>query len=262
MKFEDNAAPLASAFLAAGRLPFTPVQLMDAEEAVLKALDYRLASLPTAKTFLRRLAAVAPLGSEHYLLASYLIEASLLEWHLAEQPGSVVAAAAVVTAARLLGGGGPLPAWLGAELLAYHPHQLEEIGQVQLSLFVHLAAAARCGNPYAATEKYIQDNTYPQGSVPLPLRVPPGLLLGQGAAPTPSRTAAAPPPRPPPLAAGAVARELEAQQVVCMGGATGDGLQQVPVMAPACVSGFHQQQQQAPKALSADPMVLDYDMCF
>jgi hypothetical protein len=254
-KYEDNSAPAASAFLAAGQLPFSPSQLLDAEEAVLKALDYRLASMPTAKTFLRRLAALVPLGSELYLLASYLCETCLLEWHLSEQPGSVVAAAAVVTAARLLGGGAPVPGWLGELLVPYHPSQLEEVGQIQLSLYVHLASAAACGNPYACTSKYLQDGTFPQGTVPLPLRVPAGLVVGP-----PRPPAAAPQPHPPPLAAGAVACQL-AGQMVCPGSSAEEGLQQVPVMAPGCVPEYLQQQQQAPKVLPADPMLLDYEMC-
>ncbi|WIA28421.1 hypothetical protein OEZ86_010967 [Tetradesmus obliquus] len=140
-KFEHCVVPPAVHFLAAAQADFTSPAarrlLVDMEAVILKALDYRVCTSPTSKTFLRTTfiqmqaqlqqqhagllgkqqhsssssstssaaaAAAGQIDPRLYFCASYLAEMSLLESKLAPFPPSQVAAAAFATANLLVPG--------------------------------------------------------------------------------------------------------------------------------------------------------------
>lgn len=125
----------------------------------MQAIDYRLASVTTTKTFLRRLMfeicslgnpnAAPPLDDKLYFLTSYLAEASLLEYGLLAFLPSRVAAASFALAHVLLAR--PLSEEALTRLTGYCPADLSApVGWLRQ---VH-SVLAQAGGRYAVTVKY------------------------------------------------------------------------------------------------------------
>lgn len=101
-KYEEKYPPTVSDFCEITDNTYTKAQLIQTEEHVLKTLSYEL-TVPTAKTFLRRLLQVCSPDRETHMLANYLTELSLLDYGMLEFVPSVVAASAVFLTNVLLG---------------------------------------------------------------------------------------------------------------------------------------------------------------
>ncbi|KAI8470857.1 MAG: cyclin-like protein [Monoraphidium minutum] len=168
---------------------------LEMEADLLTAVDYRLASITTAKTFLRRIMfdlgeleakAGSKVDEALYFLTSYLVECSLLEYGLLSAPPSRVAGAALVLAHALLGrplGAARLEALTGcaaAELTA----PLRWLRQVH-------AVLSQAGGLYAVTVKYQSPEMARVAAVPAILGLADGRLAA--AAPPPPAAPAAPP---------------------------------------------------------------------
>ncbi|KAF6261779.1 hypothetical protein COO60DRAFT_1678890 [Scenedesmus sp. NREL 46B-D3] len=146
-----------------GAVPAAKQLLVVLEQAVLSAVDFRLASIITSKAFkhciMQRLGgslAAAQLSCEQldqlYCMVSYLSEAALLEYQLLPVQPSRIAAAAYGFAHVLLGI--PLHA---ATLQQLTQHSAEEVArpmEYMCALHATLSMALQLGRPYAVTVKY------------------------------------------------------------------------------------------------------------
>jgi hypothetical protein len=171
-KYEQCTIPASRFFsqLILGRngVPLGPVPaakqlLVVLEQAVLSAVDFRLASILTPKAFkhciMQRLCgspAAAQLSCKQldqlYCMVSYLSEVALLEYQLLPVQPSMLAAAAYGYAHVLLG----IPLAVEA-LQQLTQHSAEEIArpmEYMCALHATLSTALKLGRPYAVTVKY------------------------------------------------------------------------------------------------------------
>lgn len=158
-KYEHCTVPTLDTFsrgLLRGSFSNDAIIAMEVE--LLKTVDYRIASVTTAKTFLRRVmhdlgAVEASRGScvdeMLYFLTSYLAEVSLLEYSLLSFLPSRVAATAFALAHTLLGR--PVGADALKALTGYRPEDLAE--PMWWLHHVH-TVLAQAGSLYAITVKY------------------------------------------------------------------------------------------------------------
>lgn len=100
-KYEEIYPPNVADFCYITDNTYAKEQLIEMEEVVLKALDYQL-TVPTAKTFLRRLLQVCNPDELLHFLSNYLTELSLLDYSMLAFLPSLVAAAGVYLANMIL----------------------------------------------------------------------------------------------------------------------------------------------------------------
>jgi cyclin A len=171
-KYEQSTIPASRFFsqlilgrngVPLGAVPAAQQLLVVLEQGVLSAVEFRLASIITAKAFkhciMQRLCgstAAAQLSCKQldqlYCMVSYLSEVALLEYQLLPVQPSKLAAAAFGYAHVILGI--PLS---GETLQQLTQHSAEEIAQpmeYMCALHATLSTALRLGRPYAVTVKY------------------------------------------------------------------------------------------------------------
>lgn len=100
-KYEEIYPPTVSDFCYITDNTYDKSELIEMEEIVLKTLDYQL-TVPTAKTFLRRLLQVCNPDEYLHYLSNYLTELSLLDYGMLRFLPSLIAAAAVYLANLML----------------------------------------------------------------------------------------------------------------------------------------------------------------
>jgi cyclin A len=170
-KYEQSTIPASRFFsqlilgrngVPLGAVPAAQQLLVVLEQAVLSAVEFRLASIVTAKAFkhciMQRLCgsrAAAQLSCKQldqlYCTVSYLSEVALLEYQLLPVRPSMLAAAAFGYAHVVLG----IP--LSVESLQQLTHTAEEVAlpmKYMCALHATLSTALQLGRPYAVTVKY------------------------------------------------------------------------------------------------------------
>jgi len=98
-KYEDIYPPEVKEFLLATENAYTRRQLLEMEVCVLNALEFKLTA-PSAWRFLERFVIETPLTDRNRHLAEYLLELSLVEYHMLRYKASLQAAAATLIALR------------------------------------------------------------------------------------------------------------------------------------------------------------------
>ncbi|GAX81523.1 hypothetical protein CEUSTIGMA_g8951.t1 [Chlamydomonas eustigma] len=100
-KYEEIYPPNVADFCYITDNTYSREQMIQMEEVVLKRLSYEL-TVPTAKTFLRRLLQVCNPDEHLHFLSNYLTELSLLDYSMLEFTPSVIAAAGIFLANLML----------------------------------------------------------------------------------------------------------------------------------------------------------------
>ena len=152
-KYEEIYPPEAKDFLHATDFAYSRKQLKLAEVELLNALDFAVTK-PTAWHFLERFAACGGLSASSKLLAEYLCELALVEYHMLRYKASLQAAAATYVAIRIQ----RKEAHWGVEMAAitgYSEQDLRECVRDQLVLF----QAAPKHTLTAVREKYSRPQT-------------------------------------------------------------------------------------------------------
>lgn len=98
-KYEDIYPPEVKEFLLATENAYTRRQLLEMEVCVLNALEFKLTA-PSAWRFLERFVTETSLTDKNRHLAEYLLELSLVEYHMLRYKASLQAAAAMLIALR------------------------------------------------------------------------------------------------------------------------------------------------------------------
>lgn len=98
-KYEDIYPPEVKEFLLAAENAYTRRQVLEMEVNVLNALEFKLTA-PSAWGFLERFIQETSLTDQNRHLAEYLLELSLIEYHMLRYKASLQAAAAMLIALR------------------------------------------------------------------------------------------------------------------------------------------------------------------
>lgn len=172
-KFEHVISPSAARYseliygstgIPLGSAPAAKHLLVLLEESVLKALDYRLANIVTAKEFkhqyMQQLSS-SPEGvrltaqqlDQLYCMTSYLTEIALLEYQLLPWTSSQVAAAAYAYSHVLLGL--RLDTDYMQQLTNHGAEEVQETMEFLDAIHTTLYVALQLGKPYAVTVKYL-----------------------------------------------------------------------------------------------------------
>lgn len=158
-KYEASKSPPLSAYMAFLSPEHSLEQLQDSEVVVLRALDHRLAHIPTLASALAAiftsLAAVEgapPLPRRLACLSRYLAELVLLEQRLASLPPPHLAAACFAYALLLTRTS--LPADLLASGTGYAPQALSRAVAWVAAIHATVCQSSAGGAPYAAALQY------------------------------------------------------------------------------------------------------------
>ncbi|KAG1672700.1 hypothetical protein FOA52_005177 [Chlamydomonas sp. UWO 241] len=147
-KFEEIYPPNVADFCYITDNTYSKAQLIHMEEVVLKKLRYEL-TVPTAKTFLRRLLQICNPDELLHFLSNYLAELSLLDYGMLRFLPSVIAAAAIFLTNVML----RRPAW-SANLRHYSTYMPADIRSCVLALAAVHQAVTTSPNLAALRDKY------------------------------------------------------------------------------------------------------------
>mmetsp|Transcript_42834 Transcript_42834/g.128583 ORF Transcript_42834/g.128583 Transcript_42834/m.128583 type:complete len:352 (-) Transcript_42834:465-1520(-) len=147
-KYEEIYPPNVADFCYITDNTCTKMQLVHMEEVILKRLRYDL-TVPTAKTFLRRLLQVCNPDELLHFLSNYLVELSLLDYGMLKFLPSVIAASGVYLANVML----KRTAW-SANLRHYSTYMPPEIATCVMALAAVHQAVSNSPNLAALREKY------------------------------------------------------------------------------------------------------------
>jgi Cyclin, N-terminal domain/Cyclin, C-terminal domain len=158
-KYEASQSPPLAAYMAFLSPEHSLEQLQDSEVVVLRALDYRLAHIPTLHSALTAIftSLEAAEGAPHLprrlaCLTRYLAELVLLEQRLAALPPPHLAAACFAYALLLTRTA--LPAQLLAGSTGYAPQQLSSAVAWVAAIHATVCQSSQRGTPYAAALQY------------------------------------------------------------------------------------------------------------
>ena len=93
-KFEETCSPKISDYVFVSHSPITKDQVIQMELKILKKIAFRLGK-PNCLHFLRRNTKAGNFGPEHHFLAMYLMELSLVDYHLSHVRPSRIGASAL-----------------------------------------------------------------------------------------------------------------------------------------------------------------------
>ncbi|KAG1658709.1 hypothetical protein FOA52_005287 [Chlamydomonas sp. UWO 241] len=147
-KYEEIYPPTLPDFCYITDNTYSREQLISMEEVILKRLNYQL-TVPTAKTFLRRLLQVCNPDEYLHFLSNYLTELSLLDYNMLSFTPSVIAAAGVYLANLMLG----RAPW-DAQLRHYSAYVPSDIKNGVIALAAVHQAIASSSSLTAVREKY------------------------------------------------------------------------------------------------------------
>lgn len=150
-KYEEIYPPNVSEFTYITDNTYSKEQLVAMEEEVLKKLKYEL-TVPTAKTFLRRMLQVCNPDDQLHFVANYLTEISLMDHCMMNFLPSEVSAASVYLANLLLS----RPPWSATleHYSFYSPHQIADCIEALAQLHVQVHTRAISGELTALHDKY------------------------------------------------------------------------------------------------------------
>ncbi|KXZ41049.1 CYCA2 protein [Gonium pectorale] len=168
-KYEDIYLPNATKFSKITDNTYSREQLVAMEEEVLKKLKYEL-TVPTAKTFLRRLLQVCNPDDQLHFMSNYLTELSLMEAYMLHFLPSEIAAAAVYLANLILARAPWSPTL--KHYSYYTPAQIADCVEALAELHIQVNSCAQGGELTALYEKYSQSKFLGVSRVsPLPMSV-------------------------------------------------------------------------------------------
>lgn len=168
-KYEEIYPPNVSEFSYITDNTYSREELVSMEEEVLKKLKYEL-TVPTPKTFLRRLLQVCSPDDQLHFVSNYLTELSLMEVSMLNFLPSEIAAAAVYLANLILA----RPPWSPTlEHYSYYaPAQIAECVEALAALHIQVNSRAQGGDLTALYDKYSHSKFLSVARVsPLPLAV-------------------------------------------------------------------------------------------
>ena len=102
-KFEDTMAPRVTKFPELADDLFTTTDILAMELRILNAINYNV-SFPVSLHFLRRKSKVGSVTLDTHILARYLVELCLTEYHMSHYKPSIQAAEALCLSLKLMGG--------------------------------------------------------------------------------------------------------------------------------------------------------------
>ncbi|PNW85728.1 hypothetical protein CHLRE_03g207900v5 [Chlamydomonas reinhardtii] len=168
-KYEEIYPPNVSEFSYITDNTYSREQLVAMEEEVLRQLKYEL-TVPTAKTFLRRLLQVCSPDDQLHFVSNYLTEISLMEATMLHFLPSEIAAAAVYLGNLILARAPWSPT---LEHYSYYtPAQIAECVEALATLHIQVNSRAQGGELTALYDKYSHSKFLSVSRVsPLPLPV-------------------------------------------------------------------------------------------
>ncbi|GIL51722.1 hypothetical protein Vafri_7655 [Volvox africanus] len=168
-KYEEIYPPNVGEFSYITDNTYSREQLVAMEEEVLKKLKYEL-TVPTAKTFLRRLLQVCNPDDQLHFVANYLTEISLMEASMLNFLPSEIAAAAIYLANLILARAPWSPT---LEHYSYYaPAQIADCVEALAELHIKVNSRAQGGELTALYDKYSHSKFLGVSRVsPLPLAV-------------------------------------------------------------------------------------------
>jgi len=168
-KYEEIYPPTLTDYCYITDNTYVKEQLISMEETLLNTLNYQL-TVPTSKTFLRRLLQVCNPDEYLHFLSNYLTELSLLDYNMLKFVPSVIAAAGVFLANLMLG----RPSW-DANLRHFSAYVPTDIKKCVMALAAVHQAIGSSQSLVAIREKYSHERFLQVGLIP-PLAVQPAMF--------------------------------------------------------------------------------------